>query len=64
MLTLLCIATSAIVTLLYWIWWSWWWKRHRNVIVLVPERLRCDEDGAILLDRNNPKHREWYEDDE
>lgn len=27
-------------------------------------RVKFDDNGAILLDRNNPSHREWYEDNE
>lgn len=29
-----------------------------------PEKARVDENGVILLDKNNPIDREWYENDE
>lgn len=29
-----------------------------------PEKAKVSEDGAILLDKNNPIDREWYENDE
>lgn len=28
------------------------------------QKVERDENGVILLDRNNPLHREWYEEDE
>jgi hypothetical protein len=28
------------------------------------QKVKRDENGVILLDRNNPLHREWYEEDE
>lgn len=28
------------------------------------QKVEIDENGVILLDRNNPLHREWYEEDE
>lgn len=29
-----------------------------------PEKAKVDENGFILLDKNNPIDREWYENDE
>lgn len=29
-----------------------------------PEKAKVSEDGSILLDKNNPIDREWYENDE
>lgn len=29
-----------------------------------PEKARVDENGVILLDKNNPTDRVWYENDE
>jgi len=28
------------------------------------QKIDRDENGVILLDRNNPMHSEWYEEDE
>lgn len=37
--------------------------RLEEVLVMKVETLDVSEDGAILLNPNNPEHRVWYEDD-
>lgn len=33
-------------------------------ILKMARRMECNEEGTILLDRNDPRDRAWYEDDE
>lgn len=39
-------------------------KLNAEKLRLRAEILKVDKDGAIVLDRNNPDHRQWFEDDE
>jgi hypothetical protein len=42
---------------------SWVQQMDQAIERLEREVLKVDEDGAIVLDRNNPGHREWFEDE-
>jgi hypothetical protein len=39
-------------------------KLRADKLRLRAEVLKVDEDGAIVLDRNNPDHRRWFEDED
>ncbi len=36
-------------------------KRNFDRLHAHAERIPCDDEGVILLDRNNPLHTEWFE---
>ncbi|WP_107942670.1 hypothetical protein [Metasolibacillus fluoroglycofenilyticus] len=39
-------------------------REMENKMGYTPRKLKTGEDGALLLDPNNPHDREWYENDE